>query len=349
MKPAFLVAGSDEAKIAASRRRLRARAEGEGGQGALHVFEPGEGRGGPPADELIAAIPALSLTAGRRYLLADHVERWSDADQHAVAEALGALPEDLTVVLIAHGKPSSKLTAGGARCRRRASLLRCAAPAGPAQAAWSADATERGFSLDPGAARMLAARIGANPLRLAGELDRLALWAGEGGEVGEADLEAMVSDASEAAVWSLSDALLEGDAEQALCDLRAADRAGRERDRPDLLAGLAAAQGEPRPGAARGRHAAQQIESELGMHPYAAKQLLARLENCSAEQIREATEALADLEVWCRGGAEYGDELALTLALRRAAGVAGLGRRTTASRAARDFLRAPLRACRAPF
>jgi hypothetical protein len=35
-----------------------------------------------------------------------------------------------------------------------------------------------------------------------------------------------------------------------------------------------------------------------------------------------ATEALADLEVWCRGGADYGDELALTLALRRAAGAA---------------------------
>jgi hypothetical protein len=38
-----------------------------------------------------------------------------------------------------------------------------------------------------------------------------------------------------------------------------------------------------------------------------------------ADVRRGATEALADLEVWCRGGAEYGDELALTLAVRRAA------------------------------
>jgi hypothetical protein len=57
------------------------------------------------------------------------------------------------------------------------------------------------------------------------------------------------------------------------------------------------------------------------MHPYAAKQLLSRLRDCSPEQLRDATAALADLEVWCRGGAEYGDELALTLAVRRAAGV----------------------------
>jgi hypothetical protein len=58
------------------------------------------------------------------------------------------------------------------------------------------------------------------------------------------------------------------------------------------------------------------------MHPYAAKQLVGRLRDTSVENLRLATEALADLELWCRGGADYGDELALTLALRRAAGAA---------------------------
>jgi hypothetical protein len=56
------------------------------------------------------------------------------------------------------------------------------------------------------------------------------------------------------------------------------------------------------------------------MHPYAARQLLSRLGQVSTNDLREATAALADLEVWCRGGADYGDELAFTLALRRAAG-----------------------------
>ncbi len=58
------------------------------------------------------------------------------------------------------------------------------------------------------------------------------------------------------------------------------------------------------------------------MHPYAAKQLVSRLREADLDELREATETLADLEVWCRGGADYGDELALTLALRRAAGAA---------------------------
>ena len=320
MKPAFLVAGDDEAKIADARRRLRARAEGEGGAGALQIFEPAEGRGGPSAPDLIAAIPALSLTTARRYLLADHVERWSDADQRSVAEALASLPEDLTVVLIAHGKPSSKLSsavreAGGELLSYEAPRQR------DLPRRLLADAKQRGFNLDPDAARMLAQRIGANPLRLAGELDRLALWAGEGGDVSAADLDAMVSDASEAAVWSLSDALLESDAEQALAiserllaqgeNVTGLVYALASRLRKANLAMERIEAGTPR----------KQVESELGMHPYAAKQLLSRLENCSPEQIREATATLADLEVWCRGGAEYGEALALTLALRRAAGV----------------------------
>jgi DNA polymerase III delta subunit len=66
----------------------------------------------------------------------------------------------------------------------------------------------------------------------------------------------------------------------------------------------------------------KQVESSLGMHPYAAKQLVARLGRTSLDDLHEATTTLADLEVSCRGGADYGDELALTLAIRSAAGAA---------------------------
>ena len=37
------------------------------------------------------------------------------------------------------------------------------------------------------------------------------------------------------------------------------------------------------------------------MHPYAAKQLVARLRDADLADLRMATEALADLELWCRG------------------------------------------------
>ncbi|HEX6984359.1 MAG TPA: hypothetical protein VF170_03230, partial [Planctomycetaceae bacterium] len=66
MQPLYLIAGSDGAKIDATRARLRARAEREGGSAALEVFEPGEGKGMPDHEALLAAIPAMSLMESRR-------------------------------------------------------------------------------------------------------------------------------------------------------------------------------------------------------------------------------------------------------------------------------------------
>ena len=74
----YLIAGTDQAKIDATRARLRARAEGDGGAGALEVFEASEGKGSPDHEALLAAIPAMSLTETRRYLLADGVDRWRE-------------------------------------------------------------------------------------------------------------------------------------------------------------------------------------------------------------------------------------------------------------------------------
>src|ERR1700712_1847026 len=110
MRALYLIAGNDGAKIDATRGRLRARAEREAEGDALEVFEPGEGRGMPDHEALLAAIPAMSLMESRRYLLADGVERWRDRQLEAVAAAVGDLPPDLTLVLIARAKAPAKLT-----------------------------------------------------------------------------------------------------------------------------------------------------------------------------------------------------------------------------------------------
>ncbi|HKG35695.1 MAG TPA: DNA polymerase III subunit delta [Solirubrobacterales bacterium] len=316
---AYLLAGTDGAKIAASRARLRARAEAEGGEGSLEVFEPVEGKGAPDPAAFLASLPAMSLTATRRYLLADGVERWRDAQQAEVAAALASLPPDLTVVLIAHGKPPSKLAraveaAGGEvrsfdapRTREMPRFL-------------GAEAKRRGFALEPAAAKLLVERLGSEPVRLLNELDRLALWAGPDGSVAAADLEAMVADTSETAAWALSDALLDRD------PVRAVAVAERLVGQGENVTGLVYTL------ASRLRKATEavvqleagvppkKVEASLGMHPYAARQLVGRLGDATLDDLEDATAALADLEVWCRGGADYGEELALTLAIRRAAG-----------------------------
>jgi DNA polymerase III subunit delta len=318
MRALYLIAGSDGAKIDATRNRLRARAEREGGSDALEVFEPDEGRGMPDHEALLASIPAMSLMDSRRYLLADGVERWRDRQLEAVAAALGALPPDLTLVLISRAKAPARLAKAVAAAKGE--IHEFEAPrARDLPRALVADAQRLGFRLEPAAARVLVDRMGANPVRLANELERLALWAGEGRTVTAADLDEMIADTSEAAVWSLSDALVEGDAAAAL---RIGEQLiGQGENVTGLIYGLASR--------LRGACAAaaqldqgvppRQVESSLKMHPYAAKQLIGRLRDANLADLRAAMETLADLELWCRGGADYGDPLAFTLALRQMA------------------------------
>lgn len=314
----YLIAGTDQAKIDATRARLRARAEGEGGAAALEVFEPSEGRGAPDHEALLAAIPAMSLTESRRYLLADGVDRWRDRQLDSVAAALANLPPDLTVVLVARAKAPAKLAkavkaAGGEIHEFEALKPRELPPA------LVGEARTLGFSLDPAAARLLVERMGTSRVRLRNELERLALWAGEGGAVGVVDLEAMIADTSEAAVWALSDALLERNAAGAVA---LAERLVAQGENvTGLVYGLASRLRKACTAASQLEEGVpvKQVEAGLGMHPYAAKQLVARVGQSSSESLRQATTTLADLEVWCRGGADYGDELALTLTVRKIA------------------------------
>lgn len=317
----YLIAGTDQAKIDATRARLRARAEGDGGAGALEIFESTEGRGAPDHEALLTAIPAMSLTETRRYLLADGVDRWRDRQLDPVAAALGDLPPDLTVVLIARAKAPAKLTKAVKAAKGEIHEFEAPKPREMPRVLVG-DAKRLGFALDPAAARLLVDRMGAGPVRLRNELDRLRLWAGEGGQVTAGDLEAMVADTSEAAVWSLSDALIENDTAKATA--LAEQLVSQGENVTGLIYGIASRLRKACAAAAQLEEGVppKQVEGGLGMHPYAAKQLVSRLGKTDISRLRRATTALADLEVWCRGGADYGDEMALTLTLRKATGAA---------------------------
>jgi DNA polymerase-3 subunit delta len=324
LAPAYLLAGDDAAKLDAALTALRARAEREGGPGALESFS---GDGPPDADGLLAAIPALSLTAGRRYLLADGVERWSAGQAKPVIAALGALPPDLTVVLVAREAPPKVRSPKGLAEAVEAAggdVRRYEAPrARDLPGRLVAEAGRRGFDLDAEAARMLVDRLGDSTLRLRTELERLALWAGEGGSVSADDLDAMVADTSEEVVWALSDALVDRDRAAAA---RAAARLTAQGESVTPLVYQAAKRLREARLAIAGLEAGRsgkELESSLPMHPYAAKMLVRRVRNTSPAALRAATCAVADLEWWTRGGSDYPDDVALALAVARAGSTRG--------------------------
>jgi DNA polymerase-3 subunit delta len=325
IKPAYLLAGTDEAKMDAAVARLRSRAESEGGVAGLESFSPPPGSSaGPDAEALAAAVPAMSLTATRRYLLAEGVERWNAKQAEPVIAALEALAPDVTMVFVAREQPP-RVTApkklAEAVERAGGEVIVYAAPKARQLPRWLREEAERrGFTLDQDAAELLVERLGEPTVRLATELDRLAVWAEPGGAVTREDLEAMIADTSEEVAWALSDAIVDQDPAAAVA---AAERLVEQGEAVTPLVYQAAKRLREANAALEALEAGsspKEVEAALPMHPYAAKLLVGRLRGRERAQTRAATCAIADLEWWTRGGSDYPDRVALTLAVRRAAG-----------------------------
>lgn len=266
----------------------------------------------------------MSLIATRRYLLADGVERWSAKQAEPVIAALATLPPETTVVLVARESPP--------KVRAPKKLVEAVEAAGGEVHSFAApkprelprwlrqEASRRGFELDGDAAALLVERLGDGTTRLATELDRLSVWAEPGVKVTRADLEAMIADTSEEVSWVLSDAVVDRDPGAALA---AAERlSGQGESVTPLVYAVARRLRDAAAAVERleGGAAPQEVESSLPMHPYAAKLLVRRVRGRSLRELRAATCAIADLEWWTRGGSDYPEPLALTLAVRRAAG-----------------------------
>lgn len=314
MKPAYLIHGSDSAKIDQARLRLRQRAEAESGAGGLEVFEPADGKGSPDADGLAASMSALSLIPGRRYLLADRIEKWGKNQAARVAEALVSTSGEVTVVLIARGKVNAEITKAVKKVGGE-TLVYEAPDSARLPVHLIEAAASREFELTPEAARFMIARMGENLQRLNTELDRLALWAGPGGSVDLEDLEEMVVDTSETSGFALGEQLISGGRENVIA---VAEKL--------LAQGVTAGSNVyTTTTSLRRAHRAlvrleegadpSQLERELGVPPFVARRLINSLSGTSVEGLRNAAIAMADLEIWTRGGAEYPDELALDMAL----------------------------------
>lgn len=323
LKPAYLIAGDDGAKLDAALGRLRARAEREGGAGALEAFEGGPSSG-PDVDAVIGSMPAISLMSEHRYLLADGVNRWRATQVKRMAEALTTAPDDLTLVLVARGAAPKGL--GEAVEKAGGEVLSYEAPSKRDLPGWvAAEARKRGLQMTGQAARALTARLGESTVRLATELDRIALWAGEDARIDVDEVERLTADTSERAGWTLGDAIVARDVAEAVLSADALLEQGQEvtpmiygmasRLRSAHLAAAGLEAGRP----------AKEIETSLPMAPYPSKLMMRAVRGVAPNELSEAIAAVAELEWWTRGGSNYSDAAALTIAVRDAAGAESRG------------------------
>jgi DNA polymerase III subunit delta len=316
-KPAYLIHGDDHGRIAERRARLRAMAEQESGAQGVEVFE-----GDAATPEAVAnALNALTFALGRRFIVADGVERWTDKQLDPLATALEQIPPDTTVAFFAREDGRAK-----APKRLHDAIKKAGGDVAAEESVkpWElpkwviARARELGLQLEPDTARALIAQVGDRQQRLLRELEKLALYAGPGARVDASLLDELAAPSAEHRAWSLADTIVSGDAEAAI-RLYLTLRSQGER-LPGLLywmstrvrtaheVATALEQGTP----------PAQIKRGLRMPSKAADRLIADAGRSGAENLQRTIEQLAELELASRGGGSggAGEDTAALLAIR---------------------------------
>jgi DNA polymerase-3 subunit delta len=301
-KPAYLIHGDDHGRIGERRARLRAMAEAETGSAGVEVFE----RDACTPEAVLQALAAMTFALGRRFVIADGVERWKEADVAPVAEAMKGMDgESLTVAFFAREEGRTKapaalhkaVEAAGGQIAAEMALRTRDLPKWLAQRA-----AELGVQLDHQGARALVAQVGERQQRLLRELEKLALEHGEGAQLGVKEVHESCASSAERRLWTLADAIVAGDQQTAtrtLLELRQQGErlpgllyqmARRVRDALAIAEALEA--GQP----------PAQVRRSLRMPSFAADRLIADVSKRDAESYRRALEILADLELESRGG-----------------------------------------------
>jgi len=301
-KAAYLIHGDDHGRIAERRARLRALAERETGAGGVELLE---GDACTP-DAVAAALATMTFALGRRFVIADGVERWKEGDVGPVAAALASAdPETLTAAFFAREEGRAKapdalrkaVEAAGGQVAEEGNLKPRELPR------WVVgQAAELGLQVDTAGARALIAQVGDRRQRLVRELEKLALEYEPGSALGPEEIHASCATSAERKLWTLADALVAGDrkvAVRALLDLRQQgerlpsllyNMVRRLRDALAIAEALAAGQ------------SASQIRKGLRMPSFAADRLIADASKRDVAALRHALELMADLETESRGG-----------------------------------------------
>lgn len=312
----YLISGDDETKHGAWRSRLRRRAEASNGPGALEAFDAAT----CPPDVVAAALAAMTLDAGERYIVVDGVESWKAADLEPLERALAAPPDDTILLMLARGRAPKRLVKAVASANGEQRDYE--APKAWQLPRWASEcAAELGLTLDKEAARAVVALVGNRQQRIAREVEKLALLGHPRKSLSADDIRELASAERTEQAYTLADAIVAGDAHAALAIAERLTSAGeppsklmfaivrRLRDVHRLAELLDAGVSESK------------TQGQLQMAPWVWKRALAQAKKADRDVLAQAIGEFAELEVELRGGGTGLDEAtAFSLTLVRACG-----------------------------
>ena len=319
LKPVYLIHGDDDVKIDAWKARLKARAETEGGPGALEMHETPDAT----PDSVAADLAAMTFATGTRYILVEGIESWKAAALEPLERALKDMPPETVLLLIGRGKVPAQLAnavgAAGGFVKAEA------APSKKDLAGWVRErAAEQGLTLAADAARTLVAVVGERQQRLAREVERLALLAHPKTELNSEQVARLAAGEASTQAYELADAVVAGDVGEAL---RAAERLRDMGEAPGRLLYTVANRLRDVHKAAELIEAGvpeRDIAGRIGKPPWLAQRLVGTARRTGRDQLQRAICAFADLEIELRGGSRertaLDEETALSVTVAKATG-----------------------------
>jgi DNA polymerase-3 subunit delta len=301
LRPAYLVTGPEPLLREDARRGVERAVFGEGPRD--FDFELLDGERCTPA-ALEDALRVLPVLAPRRLVVLREPEgrRRGDALAERLETLLGSLDDVPSSVLLV----TAERVDGRARWVRAftdpAARVDCEAPRNLRDtAAWvRGEAARQSVTLAGGAAEALAERIGPQLLMLRQEIAKAALFAGPGKPVTPAHVGETASDAAEEPIWSLTDAIGEGRAPDALALLARMGAAGAP---PPVVLGALASHFR--------KLARLRTGGRVAAPPFALRKLDAQAKRYTPARLRACLHAVHEADERLKGRGELPAELAL--------------------------------------
>jgi DNA polymerase-3 subunit delta len=269
-----------------------------------------------------------------------------------IVEYLPRVPSNTLLIFVEPEAPPKTGALAKALTEAQARLQHFPILAGMPLVRWiKGRAKDIGGSITDEAAQLLAGFVGGDLRVLANEVDKLATYAGPGQAIDVADVEALVSQASEASIFACVDAVAQGDRRAALSSLAVLLEGG---EKPERVLALVARQVrlllQARDLSMRGEDQ-EAIGRALGVPPYPLRKVLDQMRLFQVETLEGMLRRVLEADVQVKTG-ELESRLALELLIaelcaagrergRRPVGPERRSREGSAARGPGAFSRAP--------